>query len=101
MQVALGKQQAGQPLVKGRLRHKAADQVGSALVHGALQPAVLVALEPAVGRIRRAGPSRFSRNAGLPPVSWSSCWRLGVPRSNHSIRQPLPEIHSLSGCAAT
>ncbi len=46
-------------------------------------------------------PSLFSRNAGRPPVSLSSSCLLGVPRSNHSIRQPLPEIHSLSGCAAT
>ena len=44
--------------------------------------------------------SLFTRNAGRPPVCWSSSCRLGVPLANHSIRQPLPAIHSASGCPA-
>jgi hypothetical protein len=53
--MSLGEQQTGQPLLEGRLRHESADEIGRPLMRGALQPAIRLALEPAIGRIRGAG----------------------------------------------
>ena len=58
----------------------------------------VLAVRPASSRARELTqapcPSRLVRYAGRPPVTLSSNSFAGVPPGNHSIRQPLPEIHS-------
>ena len=62
------------------------------------------AVRPASSRARELTqapcPSLLVRYAGRPPVALSSSSRAGVPPANHSIRQPLPKIHSRSGWAS-
>ena len=91
MQVLLGSQQPGQPVVHGQLRHEAADQVRRALVQGALRAAVGGPLDPAVRRIGgpRVDPRELQRPGIGPGAVPVAVRQVGRPAAGDLI-QRLP-----------